>query len=186
MSSIFISSSTFNSEDKWEDFCIELKHQQTWSSYNHHQISGGPVFNMMVSNASLYIYVLMQHKFHGVNIINRTWKTWRINSTYPHIKATSHTSQGLYTISKGPWFSSKDCTTSMVGEFAAWVPLGGELDTTSCRPWNIIHIVACRNPSWLSSIKFFGPFNLHLLVWIELRQSWPFFCTNWKINLKKN
>jgi hypothetical protein len=36
--------STLNNEHKWEDLCIQVRNQQTYTSNNHNKIKGGPIF----------------------------------------------------------------------------------------------------------------------------------------------
>ena len=49
-------------------------------------------------------------------------------------------------------------------------------DTNSCGPENIMHNVPCMNLCRLFiHDNFIGPLGLHLLLWSELRWSWPFW-----------
>ena len=44
--------STLNSEHTQEDFCTQLRNQQTCTSLNHNQIKGGPILSPLRVDAS--------------------------------------------------------------------------------------------------------------------------------------
>ena len=53
--------------------------------------------------------------------------------------------------------------------------LGSGRDANSAISWNFIHNLTCKNPRKLFiHASFFGPWDLHLLVWSELGRSRPF------------
>ena len=72
----------------WEDQCIQLRNQQTCTSNKRNQTKEGPIFNPCLADASLEISwcfigdLLMQQKFHSVNLIGRSW-TWKTNQITP-------------------------------------------------------------------------------------------------------
>ena len=59
----------------WEDLCIQLCNQQTYISNIRNQIRGGVSFQSHF-RWFFIIDLLMQHKFHCVSIIRKSWRTW--------------------------------------------------------------------------------------------------------------
>jgi hypothetical protein len=49
----FIKCSILNGEHNWEDLCIQLRNQQICIFVNHNRIMGGPIFALILANASL-------------------------------------------------------------------------------------------------------------------------------------
>jgi hypothetical protein len=69
----------FNSHHNWEEFCIQSRNRQTWTSANQNQITGG----LNLYWCCFIIELLMQHEFHCVNLIGRSWRAWQTNRSTP-------------------------------------------------------------------------------------------------------
>jgi hypothetical protein len=75
----------------------------------------------------------------------------------------------------------RTCLSHGLLEFASNLPLGGGPDANFGKPWHIIYIfpILGIHVEFLSMIKKIkikiGSLGLHLQVWSELGQSWPFW-----------
>ena len=78
-SSHFSNHSTLNSEHNWENLCIfQWRHTLLITITKLRDVQLSIQFLLM-----LIIDVLMQHKFHCVNQIGRSWRTWKTNWITP-------------------------------------------------------------------------------------------------------
>ena len=102
---------------------------------------------------------------------------------------TSHIHQGPWPWNcEGHWFLYEGCTMLEITS-CSWLmilggctqlPLGGTLTQMPTRPWNNICSLPYRN--WCRLFvhhDFFGPLDLHLLMWSEFGQYLPF--DQWEI-----
>ena len=74
--------STLSSEHDWEDLCIQLRNQRTCTSDNYKWTRGGSIFNPVFGRC-FSADLQMQHEFRCVNLIGRSWRTWKTNQITP-------------------------------------------------------------------------------------------------------
>jgi hypothetical protein len=84
-SSKFLNYFTLINEHNWEDLCMHSTYQQTCIPiYYHNYILGGSIFNPIVVDAFI-LDLLIQVKFHCLDVISRSWGSWKNVSNYTHI-----------------------------------------------------------------------------------------------------